>query len=49
MRVRLYVKDFTWGTLNDPEVRRKIEDANPIVPRPRLREAATSSAGKDRC
>ncbi len=31
MRVQLFVKDFTWGTLNDPEVRRKIEEAYPDI------------------
>ena len=31
MRVQLFVKDFTWGTLNNPEVRRKIEEAYPDI------------------
>ena len=31
MRVQLLVKDFTWGTLNDPEVRRKLEEAYPDI------------------
>ena len=31
MRVRLFVKDLTWGTLNDPAVRRKIEEAYPDI------------------
>lgn len=31
MRVQLFVKDFTWATLNDPEVRRKIEEAYPDI------------------
>ena len=31
MRVQLFVKDFTWGTLNDPAVRRKIEEAYPDI------------------
>ena len=31
MRVQLFVKDFTWGTLNDPELRRKIEEAYPDI------------------
>lgn len=31
MRVQLFVKDFTWVTLNDPEVRRKIEEAYPDI------------------
>ncbi|MCY4503965.1 MAG: hypothetical protein OXE57_20765 [Alphaproteobacteria bacterium] len=29
MRVQLFVKDLTWGTLNDQEVREKIEEAYP--------------------
>ena len=29
MRVRLFVKDLTWATLNDQEVREKIEEAYP--------------------
>jgi len=31
MRVQLFVKDFTWDTLNDSEVRRKIEEAYPEI------------------
>ena len=31
MRVQLFVKDFTWATLNDPEVRCKIEQAYPDI------------------
>lgn len=31
MRVQLFVKDFTWITLNDPGVRRKIEEAYPDI------------------
>lgn len=31
MTVQLFVKDFTWGTLNDPEVRQKIEEAYPDI------------------
>ena len=29
MKVELFVKDLTWTTLNDPDVRRKIEEAYP--------------------
>ena len=29
MRVELFVKDLTWATLNNPQVRKKIEDAYP--------------------
>ena len=29
MRVQLFVKDLTWATLNNPQVRKKIEDAYP--------------------
>ena len=29
MKVQLFVKDFTWATLNDPDVRHKIEEAYP--------------------
>lgn len=29
MKVELFVKDLTWATLNDPEVRHKIEEAYP--------------------
>ena len=31
MRVQLFAKDFTWDTLNDPKVRRKIEEAYPDI------------------
>lgn len=31
MRVQLFVKDFTWATLNDPEVRCKIEETFPEI------------------
>ena len=29
MRVQIFVKDLTWATLNNPQVRKKIEDAYP--------------------
>ncbi len=29
MKVQLFVKDLTWATLNNPQVRKKIEDAYP--------------------